>query len=74
MQAENRQQRVLHLLRKGKLWFRIADDYEPLKVEGMKREGHAYSAEGQRKLLAVGRSNPDWKWAYYALIFCPTSG
>jgi integrase len=55
------------ILRKAKLWNRLADDYRPLP-ENKRGPGRAMSPEEEKRLSDAGSSNPDWDVAYYAAV------
>ena len=65
----NLETKVLRMiLRTGKLWFRLADDYKPLS-ENKRGPGRALTPEQEERLFAAARSNVDWAAAYYAALF-----
>jgi integrase len=55
------------ILRKAKLWTRLADDYKPLP-ENKRGPGCALSPEEEKRLFDVASSNPDWEVAYNAAV------
>jgi integrase len=64
----NLETKVLRMiLRRARLWARIADDFRPLP-ENRKGPGKALSPEQERKLFEVASSKPGWNVAYYAAL------
>jgi integrase len=59
------------VLRHAKLWYRIEDEYRPLK-NTKPPVGQALTDEQQQGLLALAESKPAWLFAYVAatLSFC----
>lgn len=55
------------VLRKARLWARLADDFKPLP-EDKKGPGRALSPEHERRLFETAASKPGCKVAYYAAI------
>ena len=55
------------LLRRGRLWARIADDFRPLP-ENKRGPGRALTPEQEKKLFEVAASRPGWSVAYYAAL------
>jgi integrase len=55
------------ILRRAKLWTRLADDYKPLP-ENKHGPGRALSPEEEKRLSDVASSNPDWEVAYGAAM------
>lgn len=55
------------ILKRGKLWQRMADDVKPLK-EQPSEVGRALSPEQKKKLLETASSNPQWELAYCAAM------
>ena len=53
------------VLRTGKLWSRIADDFKPLP-ENKQGPGTALTEEQERKLFQTAASRPEWSVAFYA--------
>jgi integrase len=58
---------VRMILRRGRLWARIADEFRPLP-ENKRGPGRALSPEQERKLFEVASSRPGWTVAYYAAL------
>src|ERR1035438_6834892 len=64
----NLETKVLRMiLRRARLWARIADDFRPLP-ENRKGPGVALSPEQERKLFEVASSKAGWNVAYYAAL------
>lgn len=64
----NLETKVLRMiLRRGRLWFRVADDFKPLP-ENKRGPGKALSPEQERKLFEVASSRAGWNVAYYAAL------
>jgi integrase len=64
----NLETKVLRMvLRAGRLWSRIADDFKPLP-ENRQGPGRALSEEDEGRLFRVAASKPEWSVAYYASI------
>ena len=60
------------LMRHGKLWYRFADDYKPLK-NTKPPVGQAISDEEQTRLFTLAKTKPAWVFAYVAAtldFFC----
>ena len=55
------------ILKRGKLWHRMAEDVKPLK-EQPSEVGRALSPAQKQKLLEVAASKPIWELAYCAAI------
>jgi integrase len=55
------------ILRRGKLWARIADDFRPLP-ENKRGPGKALTPEQEKKLFEVAASKPGWSVAYCAAL------
>jgi integrase len=55
------------ILKRGKLWQRMADDVKPLK-EQPSEVGRAMSPEQKQRLLEVASTNPLWEAAYCAAM------
>jgi integrase len=55
------------ILKRGKLWHRMADDVKPLK-EQPSDVGRAMTPEQKQKLLEVASSNARWESAYCAAM------
>lgn len=64
----NLETKVLRMvLRRGRLWARIADDFRPLP-ENKRGPGKALAPEEERKLFEVASSKPGWSVAYQAAV------
>jgi integrase len=64
----NLETKVLRMvLRRARLWARIADDFRPLP-ENRRGPGKALTPEEERKLFEVASSRPGWNVAYYAAL------
>jgi integrase len=62
----NLETKVLRMvLRAGRLWSRIVDDFKPLP-ENKQGPGRALTEEQEKKLFQVAASKPEWEVAYYA--------
>jgi len=55
------------ILKRGKLWHRMADDVKPLK-EQPSEVGRAMTPAQKQKLLEVASTNPQWEAAYCAAM------
>jgi len=55
------------ILKRGKLWHRMADDVKPLK-EQPSEVGRAMSPAQKQRLLEVASRSPLWEAAYYAAM------
>jgi integrase len=55
------------ILRRARLWARIADDFKSLR-EDKRGPGRALSVEQERTLFEVAASNPRWTVAFYAAL------
>ena len=58
---------VRQILRRHKLWARLADDYTRMS-ENTQGPGRALSDEEERRLFSTARTNPRWQAAYYAAL------
>jgi integrase len=56
------------ILKRGKLWARVAEDVRPLKEPGT--IGRALSEEDKEQLLETAVQRPEWETAYFAAILC----
>jgi integrase len=56
------------ILKRAKLWARVADDIRPLKEPGT--IGRALSEEEKQKLLKTAEMRPEWETAYLAAVLC----
>jgi integrase len=64
----NLETKVLRMiLRRAKLWARIADDFKSLR-EDKRGPGRALSPEHERTLFEVAASKPGWTVAFYAAL------
>ncbi len=64
----NLETKVLRMiLRTGKLWTRLAEDYKPLP-ENKRGPGRALTPDEEKRLFEVASRNPDWVAAYYAAL------
>jgi integrase len=64
----NLETKVLRMvLRRGRLWARIADDFKPLP-ENKRGPGRALTPEQERRLFEVASSKPGWSVAYWAAL------
>lgn len=61
------------ILRKAKLWHRLADDYRPLKTKASDI-GQAATHEQLRHLAEVAETNSDWEAAFYGSVLAANSG
>ena len=55
------------ILKRHKLWARIADDYTRMP-ENTQGPGRALADEEEKRLFSTARSNPRWQAAYYASL------
>ena len=55
------------ILRRHKVWARIADDYRGLS-ENARGPGRALTSDQERQLFEAGASRPAWQAAYYAAL------
>lgn len=56
------------ILKRAKLWARVADDIRPLKEPFT--IGRALTEEEQQRLLRTALMRPEWETAYLAAILC----
>jgi integrase len=56
------------ILKRAKLWARVADDIRPLKEPST--IGRALSEEDKQRLLQTAAMRPEWETAYLAAILC----
>jgi len=64
----NLESKVLRMiLRRGRLWARIADDFRPLP-ENKQGPGKALTPEEERRLFDAAASRPGWSVVYYAAL------
>ncbi|MGA2348589.1 MAG: site-specific integrase [Candidatus Sulfotelmatobacter sp.] len=56
------------ILKRAKLWARVADDIRPLKEPGT--IGRAITEEEMQRLLKTAVIRPEWETAYLAAILC----
>ena len=56
------------ILKRAKLWARVADDIRPLKEPGT--IGRAITEEEKLRLLKTAVMRPEWETAYLAAILC----
>jgi len=56
------------ILKRAKLWSRLADDIRPLKEPNS--IGRALSDDDKQKLLKTAAMRPEWETAYIAMILC----
>jgi integrase len=61
------------ILKKAKLWRRLADDYKPLKTK-VSDIGKALSREELRHLASVAATNKDWEAAFYGSVLAANTG
>ena len=61
------------ILRKAKLWKRLAEDYKPLKTE-VSNLGRALSRSELRRLAEVAQMEPDWMAAFYGSVIAASTG
>jgi len=61
------------ILKKAKLWRRIADDYKPLKTKASD-VGQALTREQLRHLAEVAATDQDWEAAFYASVLAGNTG
>ena len=61
------------ILRKAKLWKRLAEDYKPLPTE-VSDVGRAITRDEFRRLVAVAESEVDWMAALYAAVLAACTG
>lgn len=56
------------ILKRARLWARVADDIRPLKEPGS--IGRALTEDEQQRLLKTAGMRPEWETAYLAAILC----
>src|ERR1017187_8097330 len=56
------------ILKRAKLWARVADDIRPLKEPST--IGRALTEDDKKRLLQVAVMRPEWETAYLAAILC----
>ena len=56
------------ILKRAKLWARVADDIRPLKEPST--IGRALTEEEKLRLLKTAMARPEWETAYLAAILC----
>jgi integrase len=56
------------LMKRAKLWARVADDVRPLKEPAT--IGRALAEEDKQRLLKMAAMRPEWETAYLAAILC----
>ena len=56
------------MLKRAKLWARVADDIRPLKEPST--IGRALTEEDKQRLLRTAVTRPEWETAYLAAILC----
>jgi integrase len=56
------------ILKRAKLWARVADDIRPLKEPST--IGRALTEEEQQRLLKTAVMRPEWETAYLAAVLC----
>jgi integrase len=61
------------VLRHARLWYRIHDDYHPLR-NTKPPVGQALTDEQQQTLFEIARSEPRWMFAYVAAVLAFYSG
>ena len=61
------------ILKKAKLWHRLAEDYRPLKTR-VSDIGRALTREQLRHLADVAETNPEWEAAFYGSVLAANSG
>lgn len=61
------------ILKKAKLWRRIADDYKPLKTQASDI-GRALSREELRHLAGIAATDQDWEAAFYGSVLAANAG
>src|SRR5579859_7487467 len=59
---------VRRILKRAKLWTRIADEIHPLKEP--RSIGRALTDDELRRLLNTAASRPEWETAYLAAVLC----
>jgi integrase len=61
------------ILKKAKLWRRMADDYKPLKTK-VSDIGRALRREELRELAATAATDQDWEAAFYGSVLAANTG
>ena len=61
------------ILKKAKLWRRIAEDYKPLKTQASDI-GRALSRDELRHLAAIASTDEDWEAAFYGSVLAANAG
>jgi len=61
------------VLKKAKLWRRLADDYKPLKTKASDI-GRALTRDELRHLAATASTDPDWMAAFYGSVLAANTG
>jgi integrase len=56
------------ILKRAKLWARVADDIRPLKEPST--IGRALTEQEQQRLLRMAVTRPEWETAYLAAVLC----
>ena len=59
---------IRRILKRGKLWARVADDIKPLREPST--IGRAITEEEKHRLLKTAVMRPEWETAYLAAILC----
>jgi integrase len=61
------------ILKKAKLWRRVADDYSPLKTQASDI-GRALTRNELRRLATVAATDQDWEAAFYGSVLAANTG
>lgn len=61
------------ILKKAKLWRRLADDYKPLKTQ-VSDIGRALTREELRHLAQVAATDQDWEAGFYGSVLAANTG
>ncbi len=61
------------VLRKARLWKRLADDYKPLKAK-VSDIGRALTREQLRELAEIAATDVDWEAAFYGSVLASNTG
>lgn len=61
------------ILKKAKLWRRLADDYKPLKTK-VSDIGRALARDELRHLAAIAATDQDWEAAFYGSVLAANTG
>jgi integrase len=61
------------ILKKAKLWRRLADDYKPLKTK-VSDIGRALTREELRHLAEIAATDKDWEAAFYGSVLAANTG